>query len=314
MADEIVLDFRQSQTLWFSLGHGRLLWNTSGTPGFEAENDAHIAQYAIPMSQVGGMSKYTGTIPSTLPANNATVDRPYILTIYQQFGSSPSLQDIAVYSDNIVWNGTTLCYVMTDASGAVATTGGGTDPNIELIKAKTDLLTFDSNDHGVIAHIANFIPGSFMITGYVIDGVLVVNNLPEVTTIMVARGTTFPLEIHVLGPDKTTAFDLTDFGAIFTVKSDYDYADDDTDHTQILKTTEGGPPTLTIPTPTNGIIVGSITPVDTGEDEPYVRFPVGEPRFHSTKIFSILDPTIQYPVARGPFVVASFGVSTRSLT
>lgn len=80
------------------------IWNTSGTPAFEAYNAAHIAAYGIATTQLAG-SLYYWTVPGLPPT---TAGQSYESVTFACAAGSLAAGDlvIPVYEDVFSWDGT----------------------------------------------------------------------------------------------------------------------------------------------------------------------------------------------------------------
>src|SRR5438045_2889954 len=86
----------------YSTGAERL-WNTSGTPGFEAYNAANIANYGITTTE-GSPGAYFWTVPPSLTSGS------YEATSYKIAGANLATGDLAspVWDDQFGWTGTSI--------------------------------------------------------------------------------------------------------------------------------------------------------------------------------------------------------------
>src|ERR1700722_8082350 len=76
-------------------------WNTSGTPVFEAETDAHWTNYKIALNEAGTTAVYLGTFPSGI-----TVAGVYYAQFREQAAASAALSDAVLGNGEILWTGT----------------------------------------------------------------------------------------------------------------------------------------------------------------------------------------------------------------
>ena len=94
-----------------------LIWNTAGTPAFEAYATANIADYDIAMTEQGTAS---GIFMGTMPA---VVAGTYTIIVRTRAGGGPAETDTVVRIVNLGWSGTV---VVTQSQLADAVAHGGT--------------------------------------------------------------------------------------------------------------------------------------------------------------------------------------------
>lgn len=81
------------------------IWNTAGTPAFEAFDNANYADYAVTATRIGSTEYIEGDVPATLPSG--TVVRFELCS----YSGSPAQGDQVIYSDTFVWDGTNRLWV-----------------------------------------------------------------------------------------------------------------------------------------------------------------------------------------------------------
>lgn len=102
MANELRADAYTGQTLYAVLWSAATVWNTSGSPAFEAYNTAHWANYVLTLTETGATGHYVGNMPSS-PAPAAGL---YDVEIRLQLGGSPAVSDLVIGSGALSWSGT----------------------------------------------------------------------------------------------------------------------------------------------------------------------------------------------------------------
>lgn len=108
-------------------------WNTSGTPAFEAFDDANFADYLLTPTRIGTTHpQWYFTVPSGLPAGD------YVLVIYD--AASPTVSDVPVFGLAFAWTGSAL---------VLASDVGG-------IKARTDAMPVKGEAQAITGTAANF--------------------------------------------------------------------------------------------------------------------------------------------------------------
>lgn len=114
MAGEIQISYGVTgKTLYFIVRNSlSLVWNTAGTPAFEAFNASNITDYDTALVEDSTSMTYIGTFPTGI--NTAGV---YRIEVRERAGGSPALTDSIVGAAEIEWSGTAQT---TLASRAVA--------------------------------------------------------------------------------------------------------------------------------------------------------------------------------------------------
>ncbi len=98
-ANEVSLAYEVGNNLYFRIFNSTgQVWNTSGTPDFEAWADGNVADYDTVLTGTGG-SYYLGTFPST--AN--MVDGTYSVVSYLRAGGAPAVADGVISSSFMEW-------------------------------------------------------------------------------------------------------------------------------------------------------------------------------------------------------------------
>lgn len=103
MSNEIQLRHTTAKNVYFQVTRGSdgEIWNTSGTPAFEAEVDANWGNYAVVMAEQHSSGMYLGSMPA-VPLGR------YVVTAFERQGGSPAIadRDYIIGSDTIDWDGT----------------------------------------------------------------------------------------------------------------------------------------------------------------------------------------------------------------
>jgi hypothetical protein len=99
------------------------IWNTSGTPAFEAYNGSNWTDYDIAMTEAGA-GLYFGDMPAVVAGN-------YNYVVYEQAGGSPAITDDINGMGTIAWDGSAeifgLCTATVFPAGAINFTYTVTD-------------------------------------------------------------------------------------------------------------------------------------------------------------------------------------------
>lgn len=209
----------------FSTGVERL-WNTSGTPAFEAYNAAHIANYGITPTE-GTTGEYLWTVPATLPASSVGFE--YKASMYVIAGSNLATGDLPniIGIDPFEWTGTeeiTKSVIIASASGAgdgaftytITVNDGGS--SLAAVSGATVSLTNGPNVYTATSNVSgvatfNVNPAAYVIaaakSGYTYGGGAV--------TISANGNTTISMSINVVPPSapagQTTAYYYTEVPA-----------------------------------------------------------------------------------------------------
>ena len=102
MANEIAGQGVTGRTAYFRLYNNvNQIWNTAGTPAFEAYNAANITDYDTAMTELGATGYYAGTIP-------AVVAGAYSAVCYYRAGGSPAESDTPFAGGDIQWSGSVI--------------------------------------------------------------------------------------------------------------------------------------------------------------------------------------------------------------
>lgn len=100
MANEIIFAFDKGNTLYARIFDSTgQVWNTSGTPAFEAWADGNVTDYDITVTDKSS-GQYIGDFPSTAAGR-------FKVNIYIQAGGSPSIGDSVLQTGEILWDGST---------------------------------------------------------------------------------------------------------------------------------------------------------------------------------------------------------------
>ena len=95
-ANEISLAYAVGNNLYFRVFDPTgQVWNTSGTPAFEAWADGNVTDYDIALTGTGG-SFYLGTFP-------ALDDGTYSVVSYLRAGGAPAVSDGVISSGFMEW-------------------------------------------------------------------------------------------------------------------------------------------------------------------------------------------------------------------
>jgi hypothetical protein len=125
-----------------------LMWNTAGTPNFEARTVANWTDYDVAMTETPASSYfYVGTFP---PIAGNMVAGWYAVEVYKRAGASPAISDLVQARFFGYWDGTTYKWWSTDvlAVGGTVQTAGDIfaqftgDTSITLAKALEMLAAF----------------------------------------------------------------------------------------------------------------------------------------------------------------------------
>ncbi len=108
------------------------IWDTTGTPAFEALTTAAWANgdYDVALSAVDSSRWYLGTFPATIAAGD------YTLAIYEQVGGSPAFTDTLLATTMMSWNGS----AEVDATAIDTLTKAGGDGDLAAIKTAADAI------------------------------------------------------------------------------------------------------------------------------------------------------------------------------
>lgn len=179
-----------SATVYARVDRAGQLWNTSGTPAFEAPLVANVAAYTVAMAEAdtagGGTGWFTGTLPATIPAS-ALIG----ITAYQRAGASAAFTDPVVGNRDYGWDGTTFGIVWANVTevNQVAVTGG--IPSVNVTEVNGAAVTA-----GVPAVNVTQVNGGAVTTPSVIDA-----NVTEVAgqTASAAAPVAFPATVAAPG-------------------------------------------------------------------------------------------------------------------
>jgi hypothetical protein len=99
MANEVKISHLKGSTLYFRVFDSTgQVWNTSGTPAFEAWADGNVTDYDTAMTDKSS-GEYIGSFPSTASGT-------FYVIAFLQDGGSPAITDVAVSSiSSIRWTG-----------------------------------------------------------------------------------------------------------------------------------------------------------------------------------------------------------------
>ena len=99
MANEIRLSYLSGYTTYAIVRNGSgQVWNTSGTPAFEAWVDGNIADYDIALTDKSG-DMYLGDFPTSTAGT-------YFIQYYIRAGAAPAITDSMIDTAPFVWDGT----------------------------------------------------------------------------------------------------------------------------------------------------------------------------------------------------------------
>ena len=100
MAGELQVDFISGRTVYFQIRNSiGQIWNTAGTPAFEAYATANIGDYDVAATEQGTASGYyAGNMP-------ALVAGIYYILAKERAGASPAEADITAGSGTFRWTG-----------------------------------------------------------------------------------------------------------------------------------------------------------------------------------------------------------------
>ena len=102
MANEIAGQGITGATAYFRLFNNvNQIWNTAGTPAFEAYNAANITDYDIAMTELGATGYYAGSMPSVAAG-------AYSAVCYYRAGGSPAQSDTPFAGGDIQWSGSVV--------------------------------------------------------------------------------------------------------------------------------------------------------------------------------------------------------------
>jgi hypothetical protein len=102
MANELDFPYDAGNTLYVRIYDSTgQLWNTSGTPAFEAWNGANVTDYDIALTDKSS-GQYLGDWPS------AIADGDYSAYVFKQAGASPATTDPVIGRNffTVTWDGT----------------------------------------------------------------------------------------------------------------------------------------------------------------------------------------------------------------
>jgi len=99
MANEVKISHATGSTLYFRVFDGTgQVWNTSGTPAFEAWSNGNVTDYDTALTDKTS-GEYIGSFPSAAAGT-------FWVIAFLQDGGSPAIGDVAVSSvSHIVWTG-----------------------------------------------------------------------------------------------------------------------------------------------------------------------------------------------------------------
>lgn len=185
-----------SATVYARIDRTGQLWNTGGTPAFEAPLVANVASYTIAMTEAdtagGGTGFFTGTFPAGIPAS-ARVG----VTAYQQAGASAAFTDPIVGDADYGWDGTTLGIAWANVVEVNQATITGGVPAVNVTEVNGSAVTA-----GIPAVNVTEINGGSVTTPSVID-----TNMTQVAgqTVSAAAPVTFPATIAAPGDAMTVS-------------------------------------------------------------------------------------------------------------
>ena len=115
------------------------IWNTSGTPAFEAYLTANIADYDIALTEQGTASRfYTFTFPSAIVAG------VYSIAVYS---GATAEGDPAVAEGEVEWDGSAVVAQSGDSFGRLGSPAGAdVSADVAAIKAETVLIVSDTGE------------------------------------------------------------------------------------------------------------------------------------------------------------------------
>jgi len=95
-ANEVQIAYAVSNNLYFRIFNSTgQVWNTAGTPAFEAWADGNVTDYDIALTGTGG-SFYQGTFP-------VLSDGTYSVVSYLRAGGTPAVSDGVISSGLMEW-------------------------------------------------------------------------------------------------------------------------------------------------------------------------------------------------------------------
>jgi hypothetical protein len=99
MANEVRISYAAGSTLYFRVYDSTgQVWNTSGTPAFEAWSAGNVTDYDTAMTDKSS-GEYTGSFPSAASGT-------FYVIAFLQDGGSPAIGDVAVSSISAIrWTG-----------------------------------------------------------------------------------------------------------------------------------------------------------------------------------------------------------------
>ena len=99
MANEIKFAFDKDSTLYARVFNDTgQVWNTSGTPAFEAWADGNVTDYDISLTDKSS-GQYIGDFPTTSAGR-------FKVNIYDRAGANPAIDDDVVGTGEMLWDGT----------------------------------------------------------------------------------------------------------------------------------------------------------------------------------------------------------------
>ncbi len=111
-ADEIQVTYTSDNTLYFRVRNSACqVWNTSGTPAFEAWSDGNVTDYDVTLTDGSG-GHYRGTFPATVSAGRYSVE------VFLQIGATAAVTDVVLGPGEMVWNGSAEVFVI-DSDGKI---------------------------------------------------------------------------------------------------------------------------------------------------------------------------------------------------
>jgi hypothetical protein len=103
MAKEIQCVYITAKTLYAQIfNQVGQIWNTAGTPAFQAYATANIADYDVALTEAGTASAiYQGDFPTAIVTPGV-----YLVLIHERAGGAPAEADVIVAQGEVEWNGT----------------------------------------------------------------------------------------------------------------------------------------------------------------------------------------------------------------
>lgn len=136
------------------------IWNTSGTPAFEAYATAHIANYVVALTEEGTASgSYVGTFPTAIVAGE------YAVVVRQKVGGSVAESDPLVAGGNVAWDGTNI-----EPAGVAAIAAAHGTGSYMAVSVTVDAVTNQIIVVNGWGQIAAFAGADLIITFIVKDG------------------------------------------------------------------------------------------------------------------------------------------------